>query len=52
MDGRLTREELRRIKRLPIRELDIWIQDYYKNAHEEGRQDGYNEGLTADMGED
>lgn len=42
---RITREVLRKLKRMPINELDIWLKEYGEQAF----NDGYAEGLTADM---
>lgn len=42
---RITREVLRKIKRMPINELDAWIKEYGEQAF----NDGYAEGLTADL---
>lgn len=41
----ITRELLRTLKRMPVRELEVWI----KNYGEEAFHDGYAEGLTADL---
>ena len=42
---RITREVLRSIKRMPINELDAWLKEYGEQAF----NDGYAEGLTADI---
>lgn len=41
----ITRELLRTIKRMPVRDLEIWLKEYGEQAF----NDGYAEGLTADL---
>lgn len=41
----ITRELLRVIKRMPVRELETWLKEYGEQAF----NDGYAEGLTADL---
>ena len=42
---RLTRPLLRTIKRMSLEELDTWLKAFYEEAYNEG----YAEGLTADL---
>ena len=49
---RITRAQLRQIKRLSLNELDKWLKEFYVEAFDDGRLTGYAEGLTADLDDD